>query len=53
MNDQLPIYFVDWKPALPRVCTYYEIRSPTFYLPLALHECAENSFRYCLIKQLN
>ena len=34
MNDQLPIYFVDWKPVLPRVCTCYEIRSPAFHLPL-------------------
>ena len=33
MNDQLPIYFVYWKPVLPRVCTLYEIRSPAFHLP--------------------
>ena len=36
MNDQLPIYFVDWKLVLPRVCTRYEIRSPTFHLPWKL-----------------
>ena len=53
MNDQLPIYFVDWKPVLPRVCTRYEIRSPTFHLPLIRHKFAENTLRYCLIKQLN
>ena len=34
MNDQMPIYFDDWKPVLPRVCTRYEIRSPAFHLPL-------------------
>ena len=33
MNDQLLIYFVYWKPVLPRVCTLYEIRSPAFHLP--------------------
>ena len=53
MNDQLPIYFVDWKPVLPRVCARYEIRSPAFHLPLIRHKFAENSLRYCLIKQLN
>ena len=49
------IYFVDWKPVLPRVlvCTRYGIRSPTFHLPLIRHKFAENSLRYCLIKQLN
>ena len=49
MNDQLPIYFVDWKPVLPRVCTPYEIRSPAFHLLLIRHKFAENSLRYCLI----
>ena len=36
MNNQLPEYFVDWKPELPRVhmCTRYEIRSPVFHMPL-------------------
>ena len=24
MNDQLPIYVVDWKSVLPRICTRYE-----------------------------
>ena len=53
MNNQLPEYFIDWKPELPRVCTRYEIRSPVFHLPLIRHKFAENSLRYCLIKQLN
>ena len=34
MNNQLPTYFVEWKPELPRVCTHYEIRSPVFHLPV-------------------
>ena len=53
MNDQMPIYFDDWKPVYPRVCTRYEIRSPAFHLPLIRQKIAENSLRYCLIKQLN
>ena len=53
MNNQLPTYFVEWRPELPRVCTRYEIRSPVFYLPVIKHQFAEHSLRYCLIKQLN
>ena len=53
MNNQLPEYFIDWKPELPRVCTRYDIRSPVLHLPLIRHKFAENSLRYCLIKQLN
>ena len=53
MNNQLPEYCIDWKPELPRVCTRCEIRSTLFHLPLIRHKFAENSLRYCLIKQLN
>ena len=53
MNNQLPEYFVDWKPELPRVCPRYEIRSPVFHLQLIQHKFAENLLRYCLIEQLN
>ena len=53
MNNQLPEYFIDWKPELPRVCTRHEIRSPVFHLPLIRHKFAENSLRYSLKKQLN
>ena len=42
MNNQLPEYFVDWKPELPRVCTRYEISSPVFHMPLIRHKFAEN-----------
>ena len=52
MNNQLPTYFVDWRPELPRVWTRYEIRSPVVYLQVIKHKLAENSLRYCLIKQL-
>ena len=34
LNNQLPEYFIDWKPELHRVCTRYEIRSPVLHLPL-------------------
>ena len=40
MNNQLPMYFVEWKPELPRVCTHYEIRSPVFHLPVIKHKLA-------------
>ena len=53
MNNQLPTYFVEWRPELSRVCTRYEIRSPVFHLPVIIHKFAEHSLRYCLIKQLN
>ena len=53
MNNQLPTYFVEWRPELPRVCTRYEIRSTVFHLPVIKHKFAEHSLRYCLIKQLN
>ena len=52
MNNQLPMYFVEWKTELPRVCTHYEIRSPVFHLPVIKHKFAKHSLRYCLIKQL-
>ena len=53
MNNQLPTYFVEWRPELPKVCTRYEIRSPVFHLQVFKHKFAEHSLRYCLIKQLN
>ena len=52
MNNQLPEYFIGWKPELPRVCTRYKIRSPVFHMPLIRHKFAENLLRYCLIMQL-
>ena len=51
--NQLPIYFELMKPPQPQVCTYYDIRSPVFYLPDIRHSFAEQSIRYCLIKRLN
>ena len=53
MNNQLPTYFIEWRPELPRVCTRYEIRSLIFHLPVINHKFVEHSLRYCLIKQLN
>ena len=51
-NNQLPTYFVEWKPELSRVCVHYEIRGPVFHLPVIKHTFAEHSLRYCLVKQL-
>ena len=34
MNNQLPMYFVECKPGLPKVCTHYEIKSPVHHLPV-------------------
>ena len=58
MNDQMPIYFVDWKPVLPRVCTLivlsmYNIRRPIFHPPFIKHGFAEQRLDYQLIKILN
>ena len=52
-NNQLPTYFVEWKPELSRVCVHYEIRSPVSHLPVIKYKFAEHSLRYCLLKQLN
>ena len=40
-------------PALPNVCENYNIRLPTFYLPLIKHAFAEQRLDYELIKILN
>ena len=53
MNNQLPTYFVEWRPELPRVCTRYDIRSHAFHLSVIKHKFAEHSLRFCLIQQLN
>ena len=53
MNNQLPIYFSVMKPVLPQICSRYEVRNPVFHLPDIRHSFAEQSIRYCLIKQLN
>ena len=44
MNNQLPTYFVEWRPELPRVCTSYEIRSHVFDLPVIKHKFASILF---------
>ena len=42
MNNQLPTYFVEWRPKLHKVCTRYKIRSPVFHLPVIIHKFAHN-----------
>ena len=53
MNNQLPIFFSSMTPQLPVACARYELRNPKSHLPTIKHKYAENSIRYCLIRQLN
>ena len=45
--------FSSYKPVLPVVNGRYEIRNPGFHLPVINHKFAEQSSKYCLIRQLN
>ena len=45
--------FFSYKPVLPVVNKRYEIRNPGFHLPVPNHKFAEQSLKYCLIRQLN
>ena len=40
-------------PVLPQICSRYEVRNPVFHLPDIRHSFAEQSIRYCFIKQVN
>ncbi len=53
MTNKLPAYFSHMKPALPYICNRYEIRRPTFHLPLIRHEFAEHMLKYCLVNIIN
>ena len=53
MNNQLPMFFSSMTPQLPVACARYELRNPKSHLPTIKHIYAENSIRYCLIRQLN
>ena len=53
MNNELPHYFTNMKPELPRVAEYYSLRRPTFHLPRISHEFAEHMLEYQMIKALN
>ena len=41
IKGQLPPYFDTMLPTLPNVCDNYNIRIPTFHLPLSKHTFAE------------
>ena len=45
-KNQLPTYFDDMIPMLPNICNIYNIRHPTFHLPLVKHDFAEQSIDY-------
>ena len=53
MNNELPHYFTNMKPELPRATEYYSLRRPTFHLPRISHEFAEHMLEYQMIKALN
>ena len=53
MNNELPHYFTNMKPELPRVTEYYSLRRPTFHLPRISHEFVEHMLEYQMIKALN
>jgi len=53
MNNTLPSYFESFKPVLPPICNFHEIRRPNFHLPDIKHEFAKCSLKYCLINILN
>ena len=53
MNNQLPPYFENMKPVLPRICDNYDIRRPSFHLPLIKHDFAEQLISYQLTTMLN
>ena len=53
MNNKLPLYFENMKPVLPRICNNYDIRRPSFYLPLIKPDFAEPFISYQLTTMLN
>ena len=53
MNNKLPNCFSSYKPVLPVVNEGYEIRNPVYHLPVINYKFAEQSLKYCLIRQLN
>ena len=53
MNNKLPPYFENMKPVLPRICDNYDIRRPSFHLPLIKHDFAEQLIIYQLTTMLN
>ena len=55
MNNQLPMFFSSRTPQLPVSCARYGLRNPMSHFPTISikHKYAENSIRYCLIRQLN
>ena len=53
MNNKLSPYFENMKPVLPRTCDSYDIRRPSFHLPLRKHDFAEQIISYQLTTMLN
>ena len=53
MNNKLPPYFENMKPLLPSICDNYDIRRPSFHLPLMKHDFEEQLLSYQLTTMLN
>ena len=53
MNKTLPIYFNFMIPSLPIICEHYDIRRPSFHLPIIRHGYAEQLLEYQIISILN
>ena len=53
MTNKLPNCFSSYKLVLPVVNERYEIRNSGFHLPVINHKFAEQSLKYCLLRQLN
>ena len=44
LKNQLPTYFDVMIPMLPNICNIYNIRHPTFHLPLVKHDLQQSNF---------
>ena len=53
MNNKVPPYFENIKSVLPRIYDNYDIRRPSFYLPLIKHDFAEQLLSYQLTTLFN
>ena len=46
INNKVPPCLENMKSVLPRICDNYDVRGPSFYLPLIKHDFAEQLLSY-------